>query len=100
MHRFFVSQLIPYSMKSGYIVAKDELPDYEQIQAWPGFVIEIVDSELDLLNALVDLVQGFDPDVIMSYEIQSNSIGYIQERAVTKFGKSPQDLTSNAYDRF
>lgn len=52
--------------------------------------VEMVDSELDLFNALIDLVRLFDPEIIVGYEIHSSSWGYLVERAATHFN---YDLT-------
>lgn len=44
--------------------------------------IEVVSSELDLFNALIDLVRVFDPEILVGYEIHSGSWGYLVERAM------------------
>jgi len=47
------------------------------------------DSELELINRLIDVVREFDPDVLCGYEIQSLSWGFIIERARMHFGTVP-----------
>lgn len=40
-----------------------------------------VSSEEDLLNSLVTLIRHYDPDILVGWEIESLSWGYIQQRA-------------------
>lgn len=47
--------------------------------------VEVVQSELELFNALIDLVRAFDPEIMVGYEIQSSSWGYLVERAMKAF---------------
>jgi DNA polymerase zeta len=48
--------------------------------------IDEEDSELDLINRLVDIVRDFDPDILAGYEVQSASWGYVIERSRMHFG--------------
>ena len=41
---------------------------------------QVVATELDLLNAAVDLVLDLDPDVITGWDVQSSSWGYFGAR--------------------
>ncbi|KAI8393678.1 uncharacterized protein BYT42DRAFT_551883 [Radiomyces spectabilis] len=45
--------------------------------------VELVDSEKDLLHALIDRVRLYDPDLLVGYELHSASWGYLIERAAT-----------------
>jgi DNA polymerase zeta len=47
--------------------------------------VEMVSTELDMFNALVDLVRAFDPEIVVGYEIHSSSWGYIFERAAHEY---------------
>jgi DNA polymerase zeta len=40
----------------------------------------IVPSELELLNKIVDMVIDLDPDILVGWEIQSSSWGYLRAR--------------------
>jgi DNA polymerase zeta len=42
--------------------------------------LEIVTDELELLNRMVDLVVEFDPDIIVGWDVQSASWGYVNAR--------------------
>ena len=44
------------------------------------FKAEVVATELDLLNQIVDVVMEFDPDVIAGWEVQASSWGYLSIR--------------------
>jgi DNA polymerase zeta len=39
-----------------------------------------VDRELDLINCIVDVILDLDPDIILGWEIQSTSWGYLNIR--------------------
>lgn len=45
------------------------------------FSIEYVSTELDLLNTIIDIVMEFDPDIIVGWEVQAASWGYLSARA-------------------
>ncbi|GAK63793.1 DNA polymerase zeta catalytic subunit [Moesziomyces antarcticus] len=47
--------------------------------------VEVVEDELDLFNALIDLMRAFDPELLVGWEIHSSSWGYIIERASKEF---------------
>jgi DNA polymerase zeta len=67
-------------IQQGCFLSTQELPNH-----LPERGIEFVDSELDLLNALIGLVRNLDPDIVMSFEMQNSSIGYLHERAHIAF---------------
>lgn len=48
--------------------------------------VETEETELDLINRLIDLVRALDPDVLTGYEVHNSSWGYIIERARHKYG--------------
>ena len=41
---------------------------------------EFVNSELDLLNRVIDVIVDFDPDIISGWEVQAASWGYLSAR--------------------
>ncbi|KAL8722242.1 MAG: hypothetical protein Q9225_001229 [Loekoesia sp. 1 TL-2023] len=43
--------------------------------------VEEEDSELDLINRMVDIVREHDPDILAGYEVHGGSWGYMIERA-------------------
>lgn len=42
--------------------------------------IDVVSTELALLNQIVDIVVDLDPDIVVGWEIQAASWGYLNER--------------------
>ena len=44
---------------------------------------ETVSGELDLINRTVDIVQELDPDIIVGWDVQLASWGYLSARANT-----------------
>lgn len=55
----------------------------------------MLDSELDLINWLIDLVKGWDPDVLGGWELHNASWGYVTARAQESFGKLSGHRTSH-----
>ncbi|KAG8982295.1 DNA polymerase zeta, partial [Tulasnella sp. 427] len=53
--------------------------------------IELYETELDLINALIDRVKEWDPDVLTGWEIQNGSWGYVAERAHREYSLSLSD---------
>lgn len=45
--------------------------------------IDAVASELDLLNLIIDIVVDNDPDIIVGWEVQKASWGFLKARAAT-----------------
>ncbi|KAI0033173.1 hypothetical protein K488DRAFT_48291 [Vararia minispora EC-137] len=60
--------------------------------------ITFVANELDLLNTVVDTIVALDPDVIVGWEIQSGSWGYVAARA-KGYGYDLSELISRAPGR-
>lgn len=40
-------------------------------------------SEEALLDALVEAVRALDPDILLGFEVQQGSLGYLSDRATT-----------------
>ncbi|KAG8822408.1 DNA polymerase zeta, partial [Serendipita sp. 399] len=64
--------------QSGILVVKR--PNFE-LGRLRNSKIGILDSELDIINALVDEVNFLDPDILCGWEVQSGSWGYFITRA-------------------
>jgi DNA polymerase elongation subunit (family B) len=47
----------------------------------PGFEMDYANSELDLINKVVDTISELDPDIVTGWEIQKGSWGYLEARA-------------------
>lgn len=46
----------------------------------------VVDSELDLMNWMIDTVKLWDPDVLAGWELHNSSWGYLASRSQEAFG--------------
>jgi len=45
-----------------------------------GFPLESLTSELELINRLIDIVINLDPDIVLGWEVQGASWGYLSTR--------------------
>ncbi|KAI7963511.1 hypothetical protein MJO29_003938 [Puccinia striiformis f. sp. tritici] len=65
--------------------------------------IEVVDTEVELLNSLIDKIRTWDPEVLTGFELESGSWGYVMRRGceldfdlVYEFGR----VRSDSHGRF
>ncbi|OCH96164.1 hypothetical protein OBBRIDRAFT_816122 [Obba rivulosa] len=65
---------------SGIIAVRDHRLDPRRLRV---LSLDPVSNELDLLNAVIDMVVAFDPDILTGWEIQTASWGYLNARAQT-----------------
>ena len=69
-----------------------------------GVEVEGEISELDLINRMVDIVRGQDPDILAGYEVHGGSWGYIIERARCRYDYNLCDefsrMKSQSHGRF
>ncbi|KAK9480049.1 hypothetical protein V1514DRAFT_326278 [Lipomyces japonicus] len=66
---------------TGVIMVSEDPDEVKRAAKIYGSKIELVASELDLLNKLIDIVRENDPDILTGYEVQSSSWGYVIDRA-------------------
>jgi DNA polymerase elongation subunit (family B) len=52
-----------------------------------GVPCHVVDSELDLINWVIDFVKTWDPDVLAGWELHNASWGYLTARASEAFSE-------------
>jgi DNA polymerase zeta len=53
-----------------------------------GLDVEVLSTELELFNALVDLVRTLDPEILVGWEIHNSSWGYVVDRAMKELSES------------
>lgn len=69
-------------LRTGLIILDDSpQPIRLDRMALSHLPVVIVSAELDMFNALVDVVRELDPEILIGYEIHNGSWGYVIERA-------------------
>lgn len=87
---------IVWSIQSETTSSEDDLnngiimfaPDQETAERYQSLVetpIDFEDTELELINRLVDVVRDLDPDILVGYEVHNGSWGYLIERSRLKY---------------
>ncbi|EMD42049.1 hypothetical protein CERSUDRAFT_90650 [Gelatoporia subvermispora B] len=66
--------------ESGIIVVTSHQLDPKRLR---NLSLDVVSSELDLLNTTIDIVRALDPDIVTGWQIQTASWGYLNARAQT-----------------
>jgi DNA polymerase zeta len=66
--------------QSGLVAVHSDRTDPKRLRDHP---IEAVDTELELLNRITDIIVEFDPDILVGWEIQTASWGYCDARGKT-----------------
>ncbi|WVR05162.1 hypothetical protein IAU60_002174 [Kwoniella sp. DSM 27419] len=78
---------------AGYIVCSSNISDGSRIRL-EDVPYTVVDSELDLINWVVDTVKGWDPDVLAGWELHNSSWGYLAARANEEYSIDLMDQLS------
>lgn len=69
-----------------------------------GVEVETQETELDLINRIVDIVRQYDPDILTGYEVHNGSWGYLIERSRVKYDYDLCDeisrMMSQSHGRF
>ena len=66
--------------RAGVIVVDNDFLDPKRLRDTGS---EAVESELELINHIVDVVVDLDPDVVVGWEIQNASWGYLNARSLS-----------------
>ncbi|KAK9458983.1 uncharacterized protein V1516DRAFT_681707 [Lipomyces oligophaga] len=72
-------------LRTGILLVNESSTTFYKLQRVYGSKIQLHSSELELVNSLVHLVRTLDPDILVGFEIQSSSWGYLIERANMEF---------------
>lgn len=73
-------------LHTGIILLESEGPEVKR-SGLSHLAVEVVDTELELLNTLIDKVRELDPEIIAGYECHNGSWGYVIERAQRQYGE-------------
>ncbi|EKM61040.1 uncharacterized protein PHACADRAFT_204189 [Phanerochaete carnosa HHB-10118-sp] len=70
----------PFECETGVLLLENPQFDPLRLRDWR---FESVESELDLINHVVDVVQDLDPDILVGWDVQAGSWSYLSARAGT-----------------
>ncbi|KIJ68443.1 hypothetical protein HYDPIDRAFT_124966 [Hydnomerulius pinastri MD-312] len=76
----------------GILVVKNTQLDSNRLR---GFPLEVLSDELELINRIVDIVVDSDPDIVLGWEVQNASWGYLSARGAS-YGLEVGELISRA----
>lgn len=62
---------------SGIVIMQDSLSDQQRLR---DVRLEVVPSEWELISKVVDIVVELDPDILVGWELQRASWGYLSAR--------------------
>lgn len=84
-----VDHSFPFQCKTGILLVGTSQLDQDRLRC---HTFEVMQEELDLINRIVDIVQELDPDIIVGWDVQTASWGYLNARANT-YGNIPRQLS-------
>lgn len=70
----------PFQCKTGILLVENRQLDPRRLR---DCEFEVLELELDLVNGLIDIVQELDPDILVGWDVQAGSWGYLAARAGT-----------------
>lgn len=79
-------------VQSGTVVRQSPTLDSNRLRY---LHLDVVSTELELLNRVVDIVVDIDPDILVGWEVQRSSWGYAEARG-KQYGFEIADLISRA----
>ncbi|KAI9670771.1 MAG: DNA polymerase zeta [Caeruleum heppii] len=88
----------------GIVALSEDARFAQNIRRQTAVRVERANSELDLINRMVDLVRAYDPDILTGFEVHNGSWGYMIERARCKYDYNLCDefsrMKSQSHGRF
>ncbi|KAK4555284.1 DNA polymerase zeta [Recurvomyces mirabilis] len=95
-------------VKTGIIVLvkddTDPVADKMRKALGASVLVDTEETELDLINRMVDIVRSYDPDILTGYEVHNSSWGYLIDRARIVFEYNLPDefsrMKSSSHGRF
>lgn len=71
--------------RTGMIVCLKDPEKPQKLRQYARVEVDEEETELDLLNRIITIVQHCDPDIITGFEVHNGSWGYLIERARVKY---------------
>ncbi|KAG7099225.1 hypothetical protein E1B28_001091 [Marasmius oreades] len=93
---FFSFQTCDSGTPANRVIITDPTGDYRN--RLRGVKVQYVQTELELINDVLDVVIDLNPDLITGWEIQNSSWGYLSARAGT-FGLEMEEILARAPSR-
>lgn len=56
-----------------------------------GYSLQVVSDELELINQIIDIIVDADPDILVGWEVQAASWGYLGARGA-QYGRTPTSM--------
>lgn len=69
--------------EQGILVVQSPQLDPRRIR---GYSVEVLSNELELINRVIDIVVDMDPDILVGWEVQAASWGYLSSRG-SQYGR-------------
>ena len=72
------------SLEQGILVVQNPQLDPRRFR---GYSVEALSDELELINRVIDIIVDLDPDILVGWEVQAASWGYLNSRGV-QYGRT------------
>ncbi|KIK70996.1 hypothetical protein GYMLUDRAFT_33098 [Collybiopsis luxurians FD-317 M1] len=93
---FYSLQMLDNEPPIHYVACIDSIQISEA--RFPGLALDVFSSELDLINSMVDTIIDGDPDILVGWDVQNSSWGYLAARA-SSYGLEFEELIARAPPR-
>lgn len=64
-------------LDQGILVIRNPQLDSRRLRGYP---LEVLSDELELINRIIDIIVDVDPDILVGWEVQAASWGYLSSR--------------------
>ena len=64
-------------LDQGILVVQNSQLDPRRLR---GYSLEVLSDELELINRIIDIIVDVDPDILVGWEVQASSWGYLSSR--------------------
>lgn len=71
-------------LDQGILVVQNPQLDPRRLR---GYSLEVLSDELELINRIIDIIIDIDPDILVGWEVQAASWGYLSFRGF-QYGKT------------
>lgn len=75
-------------LDQGILVVQNPQLDPRRLR---GYSVEVLSDELELINRVIDIIVDLDPDILVGWEVQAASWGYLSSRGF-QYGRTLASL--------